>query len=80
MLTEAPTMGRTEQFAVVRLSSPQAEGALINARITGHDSRELAGDPVNRARDAVSGPSGKDRSKECTDCSGARIAFAESET
>ena len=79
VLTEAPTMGRTEQFAVVRLSSPQPEGALINARITGHDSRELASDPVNRVRAAVKRPSGNDRSKERKVCSEARIAFAESE-
>ncbi len=80
VLTEAPTMGRTEQFAVVRLSSPQPEGALIKAKVSGHDSRELAGDPVKRVRDAASRPSDKDRSKERKDCSEARIAFAESET
>lgn len=80
VLTEAPTTGRTEQFAVVRLSSPQPEGALIKARISGHDGRELAGDPVNRVRKAVSRPSGQERSVERKDRAAARIAFAESET
>lgn len=80
VLTEAPTMGRTEQFAVVRLSSPQPEGALIRARVSGHDCRELGGDPVNRVRAAVKRPCGKDRTTEREDCSKARIAFAESET
>ena len=80
VLTEAPTMGRTEQFAVVRLSSPRPEGALIKAVVSGHDGRELSGDPVYRVREAVKGTPGKDRSKEREDRSIARIAFAESET
>lgn len=80
VLTEAPTMGRTEQFAVVRLSSAQPEGALIKARVSGHDGRELAGDPVKRVREAVNRPSGKDRCIGRKDCSEPRIAFAESET
>lgn len=81
VLTEAPTMGRTEQFAVIRLTSPQPEGALIKAKVSGHDGRELSGDPVNRVQGAVRKPSGEDRSKEREeDWSMARIAFAESET
>ncbi|MDE0520681.1 MAG: tRNA (N(6)-L-threonylcarbamoyladenosine(37)-C(2))-methylthiotransferase MtaB [Boseongicola sp.] len=80
VLTEAPTMGRTEQFAVVRLSSPRPEGALIKAVVSGHDGRELSGDPVCRVREAVKGTPGKDRSKVREDRSIARIAFAESET
>ena len=80
VLTEAPTMGRTEQFAVVRLSSPQPEGELIKATVSGHDGRELSGDPVNRVREAAGRPSGKDRSKARGDWPVARIAFAESET
>ena len=80
VLTEARAMGRTEQFAVVRLSSPQPEGALINAVISGHDGRELSGNPVNHVQKVARSLSGKDESKERKDWSMARIAFAESET
>ena len=43
ILTEGATMGRTEQFAEVQFASPQPEGQIINARITGvADDRLLA--------------------------------------
>ncbi|MYA89996.1 MAG: tRNA (N(6)-L-threonylcarbamoyladenosine(37)-C(2))-methylthiotransferase MtaB [Boseongicola sp. SB0662_bin_57] len=78
VLTEAPTMGRTGQFAEVRLSSPQPEGALIEVRVAGHDGRELAGDVVNCVQEAARRPSGMGPSWGSLDRSGARIAFAES--
>ncbi|MYH60052.1 MAG: tRNA (N(6)-L-threonylcarbamoyladenosine(37)-C(2))-methylthiotransferase MtaB [Boseongicola sp. SB0675_bin_26] len=78
VLTESPTMGRTGQFAEVRLSSPQPEGALIEAKVTGHDGRELAGDVVNCVQEAVRKPSGMGPSLGSVGWSGARIAFAES--
>ena len=75
---ESPTMGRTGQFAEVRLSSPQPEGALIEAKVTGHDGRELAGDVVNCVQEAIRKPSGMGPSLGSVGWSGARIAFAES--
>ncbi|RFP90958.1 tRNA (N(6)-L-threonylcarbamoyladenosine(37)-C(2))-methylthiotransferase MtaB [Rhodobacteraceae bacterium 63075] len=41
VLMETPQMGRTEQFAEVRLDTPQPEGAIISARVTGHDDTAL---------------------------------------
>lgn len=35
ILTESPEMGRTEQFAEVRFDTPQPEGKIVTARITG---------------------------------------------
>ncbi len=61
LLTETPTTGRTGQFAVVRLSSPQPEGALVRARVSGHDGRELAGDAVSRVREVAREASGDER-------------------
>ncbi len=78
VLTEAPTKGRTGQFAEVHLSSPQPAGALIMALVTGHDGRELAGDVVHRVQEAVRRPTGMGPSAGSVDWSGARIAFAES--
>ncbi len=80
VLTEARTMGRTEQFAEVRLSSPLPEGTLIKAKVLGHDGRTLAGDPVNCVQEAAQRPPGVDRSKEREHWSETRIAFEESET
>ncbi|WP_417724373.1 tRNA (N(6)-L-threonylcarbamoyladenosine(37)-C(2))-methylthiotransferase MtaB [Salipiger sp.] len=41
ILMEAPDMGRTEQFAEVSLASPQQEGAIVTATITGHSGARL---------------------------------------
>ncbi len=41
VLTEGPRMGRTEHFAEVAFAKDQPEGTLVDARITGHDGRQL---------------------------------------
>ncbi|MCA0964451.1 tRNA (N(6)-L-threonylcarbamoyladenosine(37)-C(2))-methylthiotransferase MtaB [Salipiger bermudensis] len=41
ILMENPTMGRTEQFTEVDLSTPQAEGAIVTATITGRQGQRL---------------------------------------
>jgi threonylcarbamoyladenosine tRNA methylthiotransferase MtaB len=41
ILTEAPDMGRTEQFTEVRLTIPQPIGQIITARITGIEGQRL---------------------------------------
>ncbi len=41
ILTERSDMGRTEQFTEAVFETPQPEGALIKARITGHDGARL---------------------------------------
>jgi threonylcarbamoyladenosine tRNA methylthiotransferase MtaB len=41
ILTEAPDMGRTEQFTEVRLTTPQPIGQIITARITGIEGQHL---------------------------------------
>ena len=41
VLTEGPRMGRTEHFAEVAFAKDQPEGTLVEARITGHDGRQL---------------------------------------
>ncbi|MHA6345555.1 tRNA (N(6)-L-threonylcarbamoyladenosine(37)-C(2))-methylthiotransferase MtaB [Roseivivax sp. CAU 1761] len=41
ILMESPEIGRTEQFAEVRFAAPQVEGALVAARIAGHDGARL---------------------------------------
>lgn len=41
ILMENPTMGRTEQFTEVDLSTPQAEGAIVTATITGQHGQRL---------------------------------------
>ena len=41
VLTEGPTMGRTEQFAEVHFTQPQAEGTIVETRITGHAAGHL---------------------------------------
>ena len=41
ILTEAPDMGRTEQFTEVRLTTPQPIGQIITARITGIEGQRL---------------------------------------
>ena len=41
ILMENPTMGRTEQFTEVDLSTPQAEGAIVTVTITGRQGQRL---------------------------------------
>ena len=41
ILMENPNMGRTSQFAEVIFNTPQTEGALVSARITGQDKNHL---------------------------------------
>lgn len=41
ILMENPTMGRTEQFTEVTFATPQTEGALITATITGISGQQL---------------------------------------
>jgi len=41
VLMESPEMGRTAQFAEVRFATPQPEGRIVQARITGHDGTAL---------------------------------------
>lgn len=41
ILMENPLMGRTAQFAEVRFSTPQTEGAIVTAPITGHEGNHL---------------------------------------
>ncbi len=41
ILTEGPRIGRTEQFTEVVFAADQPEGALVTARITGHDGTRL---------------------------------------
>ncbi|WP_171174932.1 tRNA (N(6)-L-threonylcarbamoyladenosine(37)-C(2))-methylthiotransferase MtaB [Ruegeria sp. HKCCD8929] len=41
ILMENPHMGRTEQFAEVQFGSPKAEGAVIEALVTGTDATSL---------------------------------------
>jgi len=41
VLTEGPEMGRTEQFTEVAFATPQPEGAIIEAAITGQDGARL---------------------------------------
>ncbi|WP_416369285.1 tRNA (N(6)-L-threonylcarbamoyladenosine(37)-C(2))-methylthiotransferase MtaB [Tritonibacter mobilis] len=41
ILMENPHMGRTEQFTEVRFATPQTEGALVQAQITGIDGLQL---------------------------------------
>ena len=41
ILTEAPRMGRTEQFTQVAFAADQAEGAIVTARITGTTATTL---------------------------------------
>ena len=46
VLMEAPDMGRTEQFTEVRFAAPQAEGAIVAARVTGHEGSQLTAVPL----------------------------------
>ncbi|MBW4707086.1 tRNA (N(6)-L-threonylcarbamoyladenosine(37)-C(2))-methylthiotransferase MtaB [Roseobacter sp. YSTF-M11] len=41
VLMESPTMGRTEQFCEVQLSTPQREGSIVDLTIKGHDGTSL---------------------------------------
>lgn len=41
VLTESPSMGRTEHFAEVHFDQPQAEGVLVRASIVGVDGQSL---------------------------------------
>jgi threonylcarbamoyladenosine tRNA methylthiotransferase MtaB len=42
ILTEAPRMGRTEQFTEVSFATDQPEGRIVSARITGVAGQALA--------------------------------------
>ncbi len=42
ILTEAPRMGRTEQFTEVSFAEDQPEGQIVSARITGVAGQALA--------------------------------------
>ncbi|GGB07222.1 tRNA (N(6)-L-threonylcarbamoyladenosine(37)-C(2))-methylthiotransferase MtaB [Allosediminivita pacifica] len=46
VLMEAPDMGRTEQFTEVRFAAPQAEGAIVAARVTGYEGSQLTAVPL----------------------------------
>ncbi|MDJ0827619.1 MAG: tRNA (N(6)-L-threonylcarbamoyladenosine(37)-C(2))-methylthiotransferase MtaB [Rhodobacter sp.] len=41
VLMESPRLGRTEQFAEVTFDTPQPEGLIVQAEITGHDGTRL---------------------------------------
>ncbi len=41
ILMESPTMGRTEQFTEVHFDTPQVEGAIVTARVTGKSRNAL---------------------------------------
>jgi threonylcarbamoyladenosine tRNA methylthiotransferase MtaB len=41
ILMENPHMGRTEQFTEVRFDTPQPEGEIVTARITGQTPTTL---------------------------------------
>jgi len=41
VLMENPHMGRTAQFAEVAFGAAQPEGLIVQARIAGHDGRQL---------------------------------------
>ncbi|CUI44677.1 tRNA (N(6)-L-threonylcarbamoyladenosine(37)-C(2))-methylthiotransferase MtaB [Cognatishimia activa] len=41
VLMENPHMGRTEQFTEVRFDQPQTEGAVLSAKIRGHEAGQL---------------------------------------
>jgi threonylcarbamoyladenosine tRNA methylthiotransferase MtaB len=41
VLTEGPTIGRTEAFTVVRFAKPVPRSAVLDAVIAGHDGRDL---------------------------------------
>ena len=43
VLMETAMQGRTPQFAPVRFAAPGAEGAIVAARLTGHDGTRLEG-------------------------------------
>ncbi|MGG7646224.1 tRNA (N(6)-L-threonylcarbamoyladenosine(37)-C(2))-methylthiotransferase MtaB [Rhodovulum sp. YNF3179] len=46
VLMETPRMGRTPQFTEVRFAADQQEGAIVPARITGHDGVQLSAVPA----------------------------------
>lgn len=41
ILMESRTMGRTEQFTETRFSTPQTEGSIVEAKVTGHSETYL---------------------------------------
>jgi len=41
VLTETPTLGRTEHFTPVRLAAPSEAGTIVELAIAGHDGRHL---------------------------------------
>jgi threonylcarbamoyladenosine tRNA methylthiotransferase MtaB len=48
VLTESPTMGRTEHFTEVVFDTPQPEGAILPVRIKHHDGTRLHAQPLHR--------------------------------
>ncbi|MCK9912748.1 hypothetical protein MXD81_26575, partial [Microbacteriaceae bacterium K1510] len=46
LLVEQNSLGRTRQFAEMRLSAKIAAGALVRARVSGHDGQRLSGEVV----------------------------------
>jgi threonylcarbamoyladenosine tRNA methylthiotransferase MtaB len=46
LLVEHDGLGRTRQFAEMRLAEPVAAGAIVRARVSGHDGQRLAGEVV----------------------------------
>lgn len=44
LLMENGDVGRTPQFAEVKLATPQPAGAIVHAQVTGHDGRRLTAD------------------------------------
>jgi threonylcarbamoyladenosine tRNA methylthiotransferase MtaB len=46
ILVEQDGVGRTRQFAEMRLADPVAAGAIVRARVRGHDGQRLAGEVV----------------------------------
>jgi threonylcarbamoyladenosine tRNA methylthiotransferase MtaB len=41
VLTESPSLARTEQFTPVRLMAPVASGVILDVEIASHDGRQL---------------------------------------
>ncbi|MEO1038813.1 MAG: tRNA (N(6)-L-threonylcarbamoyladenosine(37)-C(2))-methylthiotransferase MtaB [Pseudomonadota bacterium] len=50
VLVEKPGAARADDFSPVRLDAPARAGALVRARITGHDGERLIGEALEAAR------------------------------
>jgi len=46
VLIERQGLGRTRQFTEIRLSAPVPDGAILRARVSGHDGQRLSGEVV----------------------------------